>query len=460
MTAELPPLYLPVETAARELDAKLLLALFAVEAGLPVVLGNRAAMNLAIHRFAPGVYLSHNFDRGRRRILEIVDRLGHRVVAWDEEGFVWLDPASYRRRRVATRTLRHIDTIFAWGADHVAALDPVTGPMPVEIVALGNPRADLLGPRFRKLYEERAGRLRAELGPFILINSNFGWLNYALGRGDPVARSARELAAIAQKSRHPEGYIRHKYAIFRAFVALLPSLARTYGDRTIVVRPHPSEDHGAWVRAAEGLDNVVVRFDDELVAWLLAADVMVHNACTTAVESALLGRASIMYRPIDGGPFEPPQPLAVSIEASTEAELFQAIDAADRHAGLPRQVQASLERYVAGLHDGLAAERIADAVAALAGRRKKNNAANRGLGVLQSRLRGLEKSLRRYSAASPSNPAYIAQKFPPMTVGELTGRAGRLAQFLDMPVPAIAEVGDRIFTLDKAAPAGPAYEPD
>ena len=170
---------MPVETAARELDAKLLLALHAVDRGMPVVVGNRALMNQVLHRFPPGIYLSHNFDRRRRRILRIADLLGHRVVAWDEEGLVWIDGESYRARRAAPATLSHVDTVYAWGPAHAEALKPATDNAGVDVVATGNPRADLLGPKLRDLYAAPTAQLTQRYGDFILINSNFGWLNYA-----------------------------------------------------------------------------------------------------------------------------------------------------------------------------------------------------------------------------------------------------------------------------------------
>ena len=316
-----PTLYIPVETAARELDGKLLLSLFAVEKGFPVVLGNRALMSNALHGFEPGVFLSHNFDKGRRRILRIARDLGFTTVGWDEEGLVWVSPEIYRSRRVDAGAVETLGAIYAWGEEHAAALAPVTEPARVRVVKAGNPRADLLRPELRGLYEGPVGALRSELGRFILINSNFGWLNYALGSGSSDA-GGDGLQELARRSGHPEEFLRFRLDVFEAFVKALPRLARTFADRTIVVRPHPSEDPAVWESAAAGLKNVVVRYDHELIPWLLAADVIVHNGCTTAVEAAALGRAPIAFCPVHGGPHEIPQPRAVSLVAEDEETLL------------------------------------------------------------------------------------------------------------------------------------------
>jgi surface carbohydrate biosynthesis protein len=55
--ATAPFLYLPIEVSARELDAKLLVAFFAVDAGYEVVLGQKWLMQRNVRRMPPGIVL-------------------------------------------------------------------------------------------------------------------------------------------------------------------------------------------------------------------------------------------------------------------------------------------------------------------------------------------------------------------------------------------------------------------
>lgn len=444
-------LYVPVETVARELDAKLLLSLFAAERGLSVVLGNRALLSNTIHRFEPGIFLSHNFDRGRRRLLRIVRDLGHTIVAWDEEGLVWLSPEVYRERRVDPDTIRLVDTIYSWGHQHTQALEPLTGPAGVTVVQSGNPRADLLRPEMRDLYRGRCQRLRAELGRFVLVVSNFGWLNYALARSTSGLSDDEAVAAMARRSGHPQSFLRFRLAVFRAFVGVLPKLSASFPDRKIVVRPHPSEDPSNWVDAARGLANVQVRYDNELVPWLLSADAIIHNGCTTGVEAALLDRAPIMYRPVDGGAFEITQPLSVSLEARTPDGLLAAVanNGGDNSRG--DEIARNLSGLVSGLTGTLCARTIADALA------ERPDAAStsrprlrRMAGQAKSITRRLEKSLSALTERSPSHPAYIARKFPAMPAAHVQRRLRKLAALLDRPMPTVGEISDRIFEIKPA----------
>ena len=416
-------LYIPVETAARELDAKLLLALFAVDAGMHVTVGNRALLNSQIHRFPSGIYLSHNFDKGRQRILSILHRLGHRIAAWDEEGLVWIDGKTYRRRRVHSDTLRHVDCVYAWGAQHAEVLGEAVKNGRTRIVRSGNPRADLLRPEFRALYSARAEALRAELGDFILINSNFGWLNYALAETASMYRSDEELEVLAERARHPLGYMQHRYRVFRAICDVLPELSKRFAKRKIIIRPHPSEHAGGWREAARGCANVDVRYDSDLIPWLMAAGSIVHNGCTTAVEAALLQRIPIMYRPVDGGEFEIRQPLAVSAEARDDTALFRMIAEQKVREGSRQTVRNNLTDMVEGWDHGLSAERIAaDLVSLNPVQRGPAAKLNRIIGICASSLRAVEKLASGQSRKSPSNPDYVGHKFPEISANQIGER--------------------------------------
>ncbi len=411
-------LYLPVETAARELDAKLLLALHALRQGFEVVIGSHTRLNALIHRMPRGLYLLHTFNRPRRRIARIVTAAGHRIAAWDEEGLVWLSEEVYAKRRVDHEVLRHVSRIYAWGEQHAEALRRAGVRSDIRI--LGNPRADLLRPALRGLHAEAARRLKERHGDFILINSNFGWLNYALmppGKGDPEAR----LRALAERSGHPLDYLRYRQAIFDAFLELLPVLSREFPERRIIVRPHPSESPEAWKTVADGLPNVQVVYDSDLVAWLMAAGAMIHNGCTTAVEYALLDRVPLSFEPLRDERYDSPQPRQVSVVAENPQEVCTRI----RTGMDPTRTRDALARMVAGLDaPHLSAAAIAGDLRDLAPEPVRPSPR----GALAGTLRALEKRLAGLSPRSSSSLAYLGRKFPDLTERDMEARLKVLAE--------------------------------
>jgi surface carbohydrate biosynthesis protein len=439
-----PHLILPVETAARELDAKLLVALFAADKGMKVTLGNKALLNLRIGSLQPGVYLSHNFNAGRDRIISIAKQLGHQVVAWDEEGLVWINEESYRRRRADENALRNLEEIFLWGGEQAEALRPLTEKLGVKSIVVGNPRADLLRPELRKLFQRKVDELSSEFGEFILVNSNFGWINHALASQHD---SRVDLEAVATKSGFPLAYLQHRYEIYQAFTQLVPQISRRFPNRKIVVRPHPSESREGWVKQTQGLDNVTVRYDSDLVPWLLAASHILQNGCTTAVETAMLGRTAITYRPVIRKEHEIPQPNRVSHHAEDAEAVLRLLADNLITDTITADFSAALQHMVASLDGAFASERIVDAIVAISVQGKPASVLGRMLGKTFAMARRVEKAVVRNSAGSASQPEYISQKFAPTPVKTIRDRLQEFASLLQKPMPEVTELSDRIFEI-------------
>jgi surface carbohydrate biosynthesis protein len=446
-----PHLIVPVETAARELDAKLLLSLFAVNNGMDVTIGNKALLNLRIGGLRPGVYLSHNFNAGRDRIISLARRLGHTVAAWDEEGLVWINEEIYRRRRASAAAMARLDLLFLWGKEQARALQPVTAQLRTKVSVSGNPRADLLRPELRSLYSGRVEALRAELGDFILINSNFGWINHALAksRHGPVEEHLRNVAA---KSGFPLAYLQHRYAIYRAFTSVIPRIAARFPLRRIVVRPHPSENRDGWTAEVGDLPNVIVRYDHDLVPWLLSAKHIVQNGCTTAVETAMLGRAAISFRPLIVPEHEIPQPHRVSHIAQSEDELMALLADQNLTDAVPDAFCGALDDMVEGLRGPLASARIADEMSNILKSNRAQPGTVRRIGAKGAALfRRMEKSVLRHVPGSASRPHYVSQKFPSLPATEIAARLSRFASLLSLPEPDVRQISDRIFTIRPAS---------
>ena len=71
---------------------------------------------------------------------------------------------------------------------------------------------------------------------------------------------------------------------------------------------------------------------------------------------------------------------------------------------------------------------------------------------VRSRARSFQKSVSRLTRRSPSNPAYIAQKFPPTPGAELATRLAAFAGLLGRPAPRVEEVSDRIYRITSIEP--------
>jgi hypothetical protein len=84
---------------------------------------------------------------------------------------------------------------------------------------------------------------------------------------------------------------------FADFVVLTKELAVNFPHRTVLLRPHPSENLTFYQQAFASFKNVVVNRDDNVLPWIRAADLVVHSNCTTGIEAVLAGRPVVNLLP-------------------------------------------------------------------------------------------------------------------------------------------------------------------
>ncbi len=77
---------------------------------------------------------------------------------------------------------------------------------------------------------------------------------------------------------------------------MIPILEQAYPEHTIVVRPHPTENQEVYNDIAKNCQRVKVTNEGNVVPWLMATDVVIHNGCTTGVEAYMMGVPAISYR--------------------------------------------------------------------------------------------------------------------------------------------------------------------
>ena len=250
-------------------------------------------------------------------------------------------------------------------------------------------------------------------------------------------------------------YIRLNKEVFPCFQKLLPLLSKEFSEHTIIVRPHPAENHAPWVEKAKDLLNVQVLFEGSVNEWLLAADVMIHNNCTTGVEAFLLERPVISYRPFKDEAAEDKLPNEVSFQVECEEELLTVIRRFTGGKTVSRDERRQQERfarqYIANLDGKLACDTIMDTIDRL------DLPLNEGVFPLdheklslKSRLIGQVKQTKKRIRQIKTGKAnlYTKQKFPGLTLYEVEKiiHEFRMAtgRFLDLEA---VPVGDDTFCI-------------
>ena len=171
-------LLIPVENQVRELNPKLLLACIAARRGFSSMIGSRRQLDFRIASFPRGIYLSKSMTVRSIKMFKILRKLGHEIVAWDEEALVHLPPEIYFSRRLSPKAMAYLSHLFAWGRDNAELWRQYPElPPEVPIHITGNPRNDMLRPEMRGFFEDDVEKVRNAYGDFILINTNFNHIN-------------------------------------------------------------------------------------------------------------------------------------------------------------------------------------------------------------------------------------------------------------------------------------------
>ena len=447
MWTKKPILLIPVENQVRELDAKLLLACVSAWRGFTSIIGPKRELEHRIESFPRSVYVAKSMVQGNSKFLRIAQKLGHTNVAWDEEALVHLPPDIYFTRRFSPEALAHVSHLFAWGKDNARLwrkYPELPVGMPIHIT--GNPRNDLLRPEIRPYYEKDVNEIRSTYGDFILINTNVNHVNAFLpGRNLflPIEKPGQEpgfgRAARGMTREYAEGLRRFKQAIFEAFQELIPALEKSFPSHTIIVRPHPTESQEVYHQIAARCEHVQVTNKGNVVPWLLAAQALIHNGCTTAVEAYVMRIPAISYRATidekyDYGFYALPNQLShqcfdfAQLQQTLSKILAGELGAADGDKRL-----ALIDHHLSGHKGPLACERIIDVLEKIvdgpSGLPKPLL-----LGQLEKWIKATKRSVRQKSklpvARDEKSLKFQRHKYPEITIGELRSRITRFQQIL------------------------------
>jgi surface carbohydrate biosynthesis protein len=440
-------LLMPVENQVRELDSKLLLACIAARRGFSSVIGPRREMHIHISSFPRSIYLAKSIPKHTNIIFQIMRKLGHEIVAWDEEALVHPQAETYYRRRVCPVGISYVSHLFAWGEDNAELWRQYPElPNGTPIHVTGNPRGDLLRSDLRGFYERDADELRRIYGEFILVNTNFNHVNAFspdLNLFRPVKKPGEKpkfgRAAKGMSRDYAEGLRDHKQAIFEDFQRIIPSLEQTFPNYTIIVRPHPTEKQAVYHKIAAHCKRVQVTNEGNVVPWLMATRALIHNCCTTGVEAYVMRVPAISYRSTvneyyDYGFYYLPNLLSHQcfdfdeLRVTLGKILSGELGAAD---GTERKTL--IDHHLAGQAGPLSCERMVEALEEMMEGRielSQPPLRDRLEGWSMSAVRTLIKRSKELLPGSHNRPEFQRHRYPEVPFEEVRRQAFRLQQIV------------------------------
>ena len=423
--------YVKIEVLARELEGRLLLGLVAAERGHRVLLGD--LRSLLSHRLwlPPGIYHDKGLRPTERRLalLSLMKARGFVITSQDEEhGLLQADYEAFARARYSDATLASADAVLAWGPHDGAHLRARYPSAAERIRVTGSPRTDTWRNELRSRH---AGVNLPGIDPsrpYVLFASNSAALNrnpfWVLLRDMRPSYFARDSGgAFAETALYRElafqmAYLPHVIDMLRALPEEIPGLQ-------VIVRPHPTEEPGAWSDVLGDVEGLRVDSSGTLGAWLHGAAALVHNGSTSALEAAVGGTPLLSLQPVakDERSFADRFGRTVRTTEELVAALQHVLAAGGAGAGGAEE-RALLAARLTALDGRLAADRIVDVWEELdpGGRLSRPfvparallaATTHRRIGALQARSRQL------ISGERPPQPMRLAEKFPPFAMGDV-----------------------------------------
>jgi surface carbohydrate biosynthesis protein len=441
------PLIIPVENQVRELDAKILLSCIAAERGFPVFLGSRGYLHYKMAAMPRGVYLAKSMRKLSNKMFRIIRCLGHEIIAWDEEALVHPPADIYFPLRLSPVTVPLVSHLICWGQENADLLRQYPQlPQTTPIHIAGNPRGDMLRPELRGYFDDQVKKLQEQYGDFILVNTNFSDVNPfipGVGLFIPDDRNGEPprfgQAGKGMTLEFATGLRDHKLEVLDAFLQMLPALHQAFPDDTIVIRPHPSENHDVYNKLAVRFKNIKIDNSGNIIPWLLACKVMIHNGCTTGAEAYLLRVPAISYLASFNKNYDYdwqglPTKLSYQCFSYDELKLTLAeVLSGKKTAAGGEERKLLIDHYLTAQEGPLACERLIDVLMAAGYDQQAPlppSALSRTYGWLKCNLRKAQKQVKMNRPGS-TRQSYHDHRFPELTVTDIEQRIERFRKQLN-----------------------------
>ena len=413
--------FIPMEIKSREIDSRFLLALELAKRGYDVFLGEKNKVNSSATESRGGAYFAKSGSKVDGPFFKVLKELDFKIVVLDEEAIVHQDEVAHLKSRFNYETIKMVEFFFSWGMYDQAVALSAFPEFENKFKITGNPRVDLLREDLREYFNTPANDLRDKHGQFVLVPSSFAMCNHYTEPGARIEwRKKMGMIKNDEDIAFYQAYVDHFESIFKEFLKDIPKLARKFPSLLFVVRPHPSENRTILEEAFANLENVKVISEGSVIPWIVASRAVIHNGCTTAVESFLLDKYVISYRPFVSDKYDLDLPNNVSLQTFNYEQLEECLRKAirgDAFLDYKSNGLNVLNKYISSLRGEFAYVQIANFIDQINLNDNKKPTA----------LQKIKKIRRLVSERvnSDKRASYSLQKFDNLTIEELEEKLTR-----------------------------------
>lgn len=293
-------LFIPIETAVRELSGKLLLAHHLLSKDYSIYIGHRGAINMLMKTANNSVLLSKSMlESEYENFLEFTNRDNDIVNLNVEGGVLYENTESHIVNNYPDKLLDLVSLVCFWGSAVKNDFIRYKGcKWNDKLIVTGEPRFDLLKSNSLKhniTTKDNAVDKVIQIEKYVLINTSFSVANPKVSW--EKYRAYCEMSY--DKNMFSELCGKHEFykEIVNEFIALISNLIKHFPDQKIVIRPHPSENSAFWGDCFKNEQNVLVDNSGGVENWISRALCVIHYDCTTGIESFLMQKPTLAFVP-------------------------------------------------------------------------------------------------------------------------------------------------------------------
>ena len=362
-----PIVYILIEISLRELDAKLLTALFLVKKGFRVIVGYQWELTTNRDCLPTGIFFFKGMNKIHTKPMTKVRQFGHIVVAMEEEllDIGMKPPEHFDYRDRFDTDANACDLFFASNEFEMGFVKQLKPDLDVRLT--GNPRTDCLRPELISIYDSAREEISKTIASsYILINTNPGMVNSILSpklfSDIQEKMSPKDEEWLKRYEKRKNAQIRWETYNLKTTFQLIELFGRHSPDRKVLIRAHPAEKLDVYVRLSQKYSNIsVVDNKDSANPWILASDILIHTGCTTGAEAVAMNHPAISIQEKGNEHISFKVSNNVSYLTHTAEEAYQAVR--DFYAGKLKPGKASKLKELWTAQEGkFAAEGIADGI--------------------------------------------------------------------------------------------------
>lgn len=319
--------YLPIEIKARELDAKIYLALRLIEKGFSVVIGRKSGVNYQIFfNKKPFVYFDKGISPRNWNFYSAIIASRGQLVEIDEEGAVSanFDGLILSHNNPCSELF---SLIFTWGKFQKKVIEDNCKKLKKSILkSTGHPSFDLLHKDLIYYYS-KLSKTKIKIKPgYILINTNFatsnGYINFEESK--KINENVKGVYSEEKKEMHDKAY-KFQKIILLEFLKMIKKLSINFPEKNIIVRPHPIERMETYEDNLKFLENVHIIKEGSSREFILGAEAVIHYDCTTGIEAYIAGKQVISYCPFYDENFVSKIAMNIGLKINNTEDLIKYI---------------------------------------------------------------------------------------------------------------------------------------